>query len=88
MCRSITVLRGLEPRATDAEIEAAARQFVRKVAGLSSPHQLARDDVQRAVDQVADATRELLESLPARRHAPPGPPGRRLVEEHSNDSSS
>jgi hypothetical protein len=37
MCRNITELRGLDPPATDEEIEAAARQFVRKVSGLRQP---------------------------------------------------
>lgn len=34
MCRNITTLRGLEPSATPDEIEAAARQYVRKVSGV------------------------------------------------------
>ncbi|WP_238438973.1 DUF2277 domain-containing protein, partial [Frankia nepalensis] len=37
MCRNITELRGLEPPATDDEIEAAALQFIRKVSGLRQP---------------------------------------------------
>jgi len=37
MCRNITTLRGLEPAATREEIEAAARQYVRKVSGVQSP---------------------------------------------------
>jgi len=37
MCRNITELRGLEPPATEAEIEAAALQYVRKVSGLRQP---------------------------------------------------
>jgi len=36
MCRNITTLRGLEPGATPEEIEAAARQYVRKVSGVQS----------------------------------------------------
>ena len=36
MCRNITTLRGLEPAATGEEIEAAARQYVRKVSGVQS----------------------------------------------------
>jgi len=36
MCRNITTLRGLEPVATPEEIEAAARQYVRKVSGVQS----------------------------------------------------
>ena len=37
MCRNITELRGLEPVATAEEIEAAARQYVRKVSGIRQP---------------------------------------------------
>ncbi len=37
MCRNITELRGLEPAATDEEITAAARQYVRKVSGITRP---------------------------------------------------
>lgn len=81
MCRNITVLRGLDPPVSDDEIEDAARQFVRKVAGLQSTSQLARDDVRRAIDQIARATHELLAGLTAPRRAPPGPPGRwRTIE--------
>ena len=79
MCRNITILRGLEPPVTGQEIEDAARQFVRKVAGLTSPTQMERPDVARAVSVITVATRELLDTLPARRSAPPGPPGRRRL---------
>ena len=37
MCRNITELRGLEPAATAEEIEAASRQYVRKVSGITRP---------------------------------------------------
>ncbi|WP_156671298.1 DUF2277 domain-containing protein, partial [Mycobacterium sp. E1214] len=37
MCRNITELRGLQPAATGAEVEAAARQYVRKVSGITHP---------------------------------------------------
>ena len=37
MCRNITTLRGLQPAATGEEIEAAARQYVRKVSGVQKP---------------------------------------------------
>ena len=77
MCRNITVLRGLEPPVSDEEIVDAARQFVRKVAGLNTANQMARDDVGHAIDHIAAATRELLATLPPRRRAPVGPPGRR-----------
>ncbi len=70
MCRNITPLRGLEPPATAEEVEAAARQFVRKVSGLTT--QSARTDpaVDRAVTAVARATTELLAALPPRRRPP------------------
>jgi hypothetical protein len=79
MCRNITILRGLDPPATSQEIEDAARQYVRKVAGLQSSSQLERPDVNEAISIVARATTELLATLPARRTPPPGPPGRRRL---------
>jgi len=84
MCRNITVLRGLEPRATDEEVEDAARQFVRKVAGLTTPSQMAREDVGQAIERICAATRDVLDTLPARRSAPPGPPSRRRTVGDSN----
>jgi hypothetical protein len=79
MCRNITVLRGLEPIATPAEIEAAARQFVRKVSGITSPSGHSEEAFERAVQRVTDATSELLAELPPRRQPPATlPPLRRL----------
>lgn len=78
MCRNITILRGLEPPATRAEIEAAARQYVRKVGGLSSISGRTEAAVERAVTQVAAATADLLAELPPRQQAPATlPPMRR-----------
>ena len=80
MCRNITTLRGLEPVATPAEIEAAARQYVRKVGGVQAPSARTEEAVERAVQQVAAATAELLAALPPRRQPPPTlPPLRRLT---------
>jgi hypothetical protein len=80
MCRNITTLRGLEPEATEEEIEAAARQYVRKVGGIQSRSARTEEAVERAVVLVADATRSLLEQLPARRQPPrTEPPLRRLA---------
>jgi hypothetical protein len=70
MCRNITILRGLEPPATDAEMKAAALQFVRKVAGLQSVSSSNQVAVDRAVADIAEATARLLLSLPARRQVP------------------
>lgn len=80
MCRNITVLRGLEPPATQSEIEDAARQYVRKVAGLQSAAQMARPGVSEAITLIARATNDLLATLPARRTPPAGPPGRRRAD--------
>ena len=78
MCRNITTLRGLEPEATTEEIEAAARQYVRKVSGVQATSARTEDAVERAVRAVALATTELLEVLPPRQQPPPTlPPLRR-----------
>ncbi len=79
MCRNITTLRGLQPQATAEEIEAAARQYVRKVAGVQSPSSRTEQAVERAVLKVLKATTELLSELPPRRQPPRTlPPLRRL----------
>jgi len=70
MCRNITPLRGLEPPATAVEIEAAARQYVRKVAAVSTAGQMATPAFEQAVARVAAATAELLAELPPRRSPP------------------
>ena len=78
MCRNITTLRGLEPVATSEEIEAAARQYVRKVSGVQSVTGRTEAPFERAVALVAEATRELLAELPPRQQPPPTlPPLRR-----------
>jgi hypothetical protein len=78
MCRNITTLRGLEPAATPEEIEAAARQYVRKVSGVQQPSAATAAAVDEAVRQVAAATTALLAQLPPRRQPPPTlPPLRR-----------
>src|SRR5690242_16855221 len=78
MCRNITTLRGLEPAATSEEIEAAARQYVRKVSGVQSVTARTEAPFERAVALVAEATRELLAELPPRQQPPPTlPPLRR-----------
>src|SRR5215471_4125646 len=78
MCRNITMLRGLEPAATSEEIEAAARQYVRKVSGVQSVTGRTEAPFERAVALVAEVTRELLAELPPRQQPPPTlPPLRR-----------
>jgi len=79
MCRNITILRGLEPAATPEEIRAASLQYVRKVGGLSSITPVTQAAVDRAVEQIAVVTTQLLADLPERRTPPPKePPLRRL----------
>ncbi len=80
MCRNITVLRGLDPPATADEVEAAARQYVRKVGGVQAPSSATAEAFDRAVRAVAEATATLLAELPPRRQPPAtAPPLRRLT---------
>jgi hypothetical protein len=78
MCRNITILRGLDPPATAEEIEAAARQYVRKVSGAGKPPVGAEETFERAVRAVAAATGELLRDLPPRRQPPATVPPLRI----------
>ena len=81
MCRNITTLRGLEPGATPEEIEAAARQYVRKVSGVQATSAATADAYERAVRTVTDATARLLADLPPRKQPPTTvPPLRRLKQ--------
>jgi hypothetical protein len=80
MCRNITTLRGLEPAATPEEIEAAARQFVRKVSGVQSISDRTAEAFELAVERITRATTELLATLPPRQQPPPTlPPLRRIA---------
>ncbi len=80
MCRNITTLRGLEPVATDEEIEAAARQYVRKVSGVQKVSSATEDPFEDAVRLIADATRDLIDRLPPRKQPPRTlPPLRRIA---------
>jgi hypothetical protein len=78
MCRNITTLRGLEPPATPEEIEAAARQYVRKVSGITHPATATEAAFEHAVAAIADVTAGVLRDLPPRRRPPKAiPPLRR-----------
>jgi len=66
MCRSIKTLHNFEPPATDDEIRASSLQFVRKLSGFTRPSKANDVVFNRAVDQVAQAARELLDSLVTR----------------------
>jgi hypothetical protein len=80
MCRNITELRGLRPAATDEEIEAAARQYVRKVSGITRPSAANVDAFEAAVAEVADTTTRLLAALPPRKQPPKTVPPLRRPE--------
>jgi hypothetical protein len=80
VCRNITELRGLEPPATAAEIEAAACQYVRKVSGITRPAGANAEAFDAAVAEVAAATARLLDALPARRQPPKTVPPLRRPE--------
>jgi hypothetical protein len=80
VCRNITELRGLEPPATSEEITAAARQYVRKVSGITHPSSANAEVFEAAVAEVAATTARLLDALPPRRQPPKtAPPLRRLA---------
>ena len=80
MCRNITELRGLEPPATATEIEAAARQYVRKVSGITRSTEANAEAFEAAVADVTAATARLLAALPARRQPPKTVPPLRRPE--------
>jgi len=69
MCRNIKTLHNFKPPATEEEIRASSLQFVRKLSGFSKPSKSNEVAFNRAVDQVAQAARELLDSLVT--NAPP-----------------
>ncbi|BBZ38544.1 hypothetical protein MCNS_16070 [Mycobacterium conspicuum] len=80
MCCNITELRGLQPAATAEEIAAAARQYVRKVSGITHPSAANEEAFEAAVAEVTATTTRLLGSLPPRRQPPKTvPPLRRLA---------
>ena len=66
MCRSIKVLRNPEAPATDAEVEAAALQFVRKISGYRQPSRANAEAFDVAVAEVTEASRRLLSQLTVR----------------------
>ena len=63
MCRNIHTLFNFEPEATDEEIRGAALQYVRKISGFTKPSQANAQAFERAVDEVAAASKRLLDSL-------------------------
>jgi hypothetical protein len=69
MCRNIRTLHNFEPPATEDEIQASSLQYVRKVSGFTKPSQANAEAFEHAVEEVAAATRRLLDQLVT--NAPP-----------------
>lgn len=86
MCRSIKQLRADEP-ATDEDVRAAALQFVRKVSGYRQPSRANEEAFLRAVDEIADSSRRLLDGL-ARPRASSGPLGPQPDDTSTTSASS
>ncbi|MDX2400999.1 DUF2277 domain-containing protein [Microbacterium algeriense] len=63
MCRNIVPLNNLEPAATEEECHDAALQFVRKISGSTAPSRANREVFDRAVDDIAEVVRRLLDEL-------------------------
>ena len=63
MCRNIKTLHNFKPPATEEEIRASSIQFVRKLSGFTKPSKANEEAFNRAVEQVAQAATELLDSL-------------------------
>ncbi len=63
MCRSIHRLFNFDPPATDAEIQAAALQYVRKISGYNSPSRANAEAFDAAVGAITEITRLLLDEL-------------------------
>ena len=75
MCRNIRPLSNFEPPATEDEIQAAALQYVRKISGATKPSQANQEAFDQAVEEIAQATARLIESLVST-----APPKNREVE--------
>lgn len=63
MCRNIKILFNFDPPATDEEIRDASLQFVRKLSGFTKPSRVNEAAFNRAVEEVATVTQNLLVSL-------------------------
>lgn len=75
MCRNIRTLHNFEPAATNDEVQAAALQYVRKIAGTTKPSKANQDAFDRAVAEIAHVTEHLLADL-----VTAAPPKNREVE--------
>lgn len=69
MCRNIKTLFNYAPPATDEEVRASSLQYVRKISGSTKPSKANQDAFDKAVEQVFEASRTLLDTLVT--NAPP-----------------
>jgi hypothetical protein len=69
MCRNIKTLFNFSPPATDEEVRAASLQLVRKLSGFTAPSKANTEAFMRAIDEVAEVARRLLDTLETQ--APP-----------------
>jgi hypothetical protein len=69
MCRSIKPLRNMDHQVTQEEIREAALQYVRKVSGYRKPSRANEEVFQQAINEIAEATRKMLEILAAKQQA-------------------
>ncbi len=63
MCRNIKTLFNFDPPATDEEVRASSLQFVRKLSGFTAPSRANEAVFNRAIDEVADVARRLIDDL-------------------------
>ncbi|MDH3744609.1 MAG: DUF2277 domain-containing protein [Acidobacteriota bacterium] len=66
MCRNIRPLFNFEPPATNDELRDAALQYVRKITGMRAPSKVNEESFEKAVDEIAGASRRLVDSLVTR----------------------
>ena len=78
MCRSIRTLRNATPIPTTGDVEAAARQYVRKLSGYRTPSRANSDAFDRAIADIAEITKNLLAALGTEPVVGPEHPPRRL----------
>jgi hypothetical protein len=88
MCRSIRTLRSQTDAATTGEVEAAARQYVRKVSGFRQPSVRNAEAFEAAIADIAEASQRLILALggdvePGPDRKPPGRPRRDDEDEHA-----
>jgi hypothetical protein len=63
MCRNIRTLFHFDPPVTEEEIRAATLQYVRKISGMNRPSAVNAEAFDRALEEIAESSRRLLESL-------------------------